>query len=144
MKIASPLLFIALLTTLSIPARGDNNQAPANPLAKRMEGKWVLSGTPDDIKPAPKAGGRIKTITGNRWEIVEKDPKTGKVLFRHGGTFTVDGNTHTESIEFANENTKFLVGKKMKFKISIENGILLNHGQGNPWNEAWRRVKKQP
>ncbi|YCM42508.1 hypothetical protein V2O64_14450 [Verrucomicrobiaceae bacterium 227] len=110
-------------------------------LKDKIQGSWILSGTPDKIGAAPAKGGRVKTIKGNTWVIVQKDAKSGEVIFRHGGTFTLKGNLYVESIEFANDSTRHLVGKKSTFKLSFKDDILLNHGQGNPWTEAWRQVK---
>ena len=69
------LLILALLvpmTSVSLAIKADEKAAAAPTLEKKIQGKWVLSGTPDKIGPAPKAGGRIKTIKGNTWEIVQK------------------------------------------------------------------------
>jgi hypothetical protein len=109
-------------------------------LAKEMIGTWALAGTPDKIEE-PAAGGRLKFFTGRHWAVTQHDPTTGKVIFHHGGTYTLEGDTYTESVEYANENTAELIGQKFKFKVKVEGDILTNVGQGNPWTEAWKRAK---
>ena len=140
MKTAITLL--ALFSLSLFCAAADKDKPAPKKLSEKIQGKWILSGTPDNIRPAPKNGGQTKTIKGNKWEVLHKNPKTGKVLIRHGGTFTVKGDLYTESVEYVNDNTKYLIGQKFKFKVSInKDGVLIQHGQGNPWTEAWRPVK---
>ena len=137
------LLSLLTLVSLSLScSAADEDEPTQKKLSQQIQGKWILSGKPDKILPAPKGGGQTKTIKGNKWEVLHKHPKTGEVIIRHGGTYTLKGNLYTESIEYADDSTKFLVGQKFKFKVSVnKDGILLQHGQGNPWTEAWRPVK---
>ena len=142
MQRSSPFYVFALLIAFLTSLKGDNKDAPVDPLVRKMQGEWVLCEIPDDIKPAPKAGGRIKKIRGNTGEFVQKDPKTGEIIFRHGGTITAKGNTSVKSIEFANENTKFLIGKKVKFKVTCDDGILINNGTRQSLERSHGAVSK--
>jgi hypothetical protein len=101
----------------------------------------VLAGTPDKVEKPPAAGGRLKFLTGKHWAITQADPTSGKVVFHHGGTYTVDGDIYTETVEYANEDTASLIGQKFKFKAKVEGDIFTNVGMGNPWTEAWKRAK---
>jgi hypothetical protein len=109
-------------------------------LSHEIIGTWALAGTPDKIEEVAD-GARLKFLTGKHWSVTQHDPKTGKVIFHHGGTYTLDGDVYTESVEYANENTADLVGQKFKFKVKVDGDVFTNIGQGNPWSEAWKRAK---
>jgi hypothetical protein len=124
---------MAALVTLSlvIPAatavrlRADDEKRPeaeAKPsqLAKDLIGTWALAGTPDKPEEPPKAGGRLKFFTGRHWCITQADPATGRVIFHHGGTYTIDGDALAETIEYANDNTADLINRTHRFKIKVE------------------------
>ncbi|MES2924846.1 MAG: hypothetical protein V4819_25045 [Verrucomicrobiota bacterium] len=84
---------------------------------------------------------RTKFIGGGLWTITQCDPKTGTVVFHHGGTYTLDGANYTETVVFANENTSNLKGNSHKFELTIEGDVIHQKGIGNSWNEAWNRIK---
>jgi hypothetical protein len=106
-------------------------------------GTWVLVGTPDKVGDPPKSGGRLKFRTGKHWAITQADPKTGKVIFHHGGTYTLDGDTYTETVEYANESTAGLLKKTFKFKVKVEGDTYtqIGIGEDNPFHEVWKRAK---
>ena len=118
------------------PAKGE----PAK-VAKELIGTWVLVGTPEKVGEPPASGGRLKFFTGRHWCITQADPKTGKVTFHHGGTYTLDGDTFAETVEYAHDNTAGLIGKTFKFKIKLDGDTLTQIGDGNPYQEVWKRVK---
>jgi beta-lactamase regulating signal transducer with metallopeptidase domain len=132
------LLFAALgLVTLT-----DAQPAPKSPTQKDLHGTWVLTGENGVVSEPPGAGARLKSFSGTNWSITQTDPKTGAVIFRHGGTFALNGDEYSETVEFANESTKELIGQTFKFKIKIEGDKLTLIGVGNPWNEVWKRSNK--
>jgi bla regulator protein BlaR1 len=116
-------------------------QPATSPPAHGLVGSWVLVGKPGEAGEPPAAGGRIKLITERQWSITQADPKTGVVIFHHGGTYTLKGNEYNENVEYANQNTKDLVGTTTRFTIKLEGDTLTLTGIGNPWNEVWKRVK---
>src|SRR5688572_6682342 len=88
-------------------------------LEERLMGIWVLAeattpGTPSGI------GIRQKIFTPGRWEIIQKDPKTGEVVFHHGGTYRLNGDILEQKVEFASQQTKNYIGQVRKFRITIE------------------------
>jgi hypothetical protein len=140
-------LALVLPTSVTLPV-GAGDQPPkgaAEPakLAKELIGTWVLVGTPDKVADPPKSGGRLKFITGKHWVITQADPETGKVIFHHGGTYTLDGDTYAETIEYANENTAELIKKTFKFKAKVEGDTYTQVAVGadNPFTEVWKRAK---
>jgi hypothetical protein len=141
-------LALVLPTAGLLPLRADDRppKGAAEPtkLAKDLIGTWVLVGTPDKVDDQPESGGRLKFRTGRHWAITQADPKTGRVIFHHGGTYTLDGDTYAETVEYANESTADLIGKTFKFKVKVEGDTYTQTGVGddNPFKEeVWKRAK---
>ena len=138
--------FGLLALTIPTPTRLLAQDKPAtalekSPLTKSLIGTWILVGTPDKIGDAPSAGGRLKFLTGQNWNITQADPKTGVTLYPHGGTYTLTGDQYAETVAYANESTKDLIKQTFKFTIKVEGDTLTQIGIGNPWTEVWKRVK---
>jgi beta-lactamase regulating signal transducer with metallopeptidase domain len=134
-----PALAVALFAGLGLVTLTDAESGSPE-LAKDLIGTWVLVGRPGEIGQAPAAGGRFKLITGAHWSVTQSDPKDGVVLFHHGGSYTLKANEYVETVEYANESTKELIGKTSKFSIKIEGDTLTQIGRGNPWREVWKRA----
>lgn len=112
------------------------DEADENPLThEAIQGAWELK-SEDGSK-------RIKFIAGGQWTITQYDPSTGTVVFHHGGTYTLDGATYTETVIFANESTIEMKGDSNQFEITVDGDVLRQRGIGNPWNEDWTRIKPQ-
>jgi beta-lactamase regulating signal transducer with metallopeptidase domain len=144
-----PLL--ALLLTLGLATIGltdaqnksiAQENAPTNSsIASDLIGTWVLVGTPDKIGKIPSEGGRLKLFTGKCFSMTQSDPKTGIVMHHHGGTYTVNGDEYSETIEYANPSTiNFVGGTNGHFHIKLESDTLTLIGIDNPWKEVWKRV----
>ncbi len=119
----------------------DKKVAEANAdLAKNLIGTWTLAEAETPGSPSG-VGSRLKFFTGTHWTITQPDPKTGEVVFHHGGRYTLDGDTMSGKIEFANQNTAELIGKTHKFKIKVEGDTYTQVGDGNPFTETWKRAK---
>ena len=136
-------LALATPTTMTVAQADDNPTAPTAPaLDGKMNGAWVLVGSPGHIHKAPSAGGRIAFITGAHWCITQADAKSGIVLFHHGGTYTRNGNQYHQDVEFANPSTMEYIGKTNgNFNVTVEGDTLTDIGVDNPWKEVWRRLK---
>jgi hypothetical protein len=126
MTLTSRILRVASigLIALSLPSAVYLNaqEKPAaaieqSPLAKSLLGTWILVGEPGNVKDAPASGGRLKFITDRHWNITQADPATGLTIYHHGGTYTLKGDEYSETIEYANENTKELIKQTLKFKL---------------------------
>jgi hypothetical protein len=144
LRVAAVLLMSAVVLPVGAGDPPPNKGAEPTKLAKDLIGTWVLVGTPDNIGDPPASGGRLKFRTGRHWVVTQADPDTGKVMFHHGGTYTLDGDTYTETVEYANENTADLIGKAFKFKVKVEGDTYTQTGVGddNPFKgEVWKRVK---
>ena len=109
-------------------------------LAKDLIGTWTLAEAETPGSPSG-VGSRLKFFTGTHWMITQPDPKTGEVVFHHGGRYTLDGDTMAGTIDFANKNTAPLIGKTHKFKIKVDGDTFTQTGQDNSFTETWKRVK---
>ena len=141
------VLALVLAAGIVFSLRADDRPSggPKEPtkLAKDLLGTWVLVGMPDTVGEAPKSGARLKFFTGKHWVVTQAEPETGKVVFHHGGTYTLDGDNYAETIEYANESTADLIKKTHKFKIKVEGNTYTQIGVGddNPFSEVWKRAK---
>jgi hypothetical protein len=141
--VASTIALAVLIASFSGLRAEDGKpqpDAPPSPLAKGLIGAWVLAGTPDKEEEPAATGARLKFITVKHWTITQSD-EAGKVVFHHGGTYTIDGDEYTETVKYANESTAELIGKSFKFKIKLEGDKYNQIGVGNPYTEVWRRAK---
>ena len=135
------LVAVGLATSaVATRLRADDAKKPSQ-LAKNLVGTWVLAGTPDKPEDPPAKGGRLKFFTGKSWCITQADAQDGKVIFHHGGTYTLDGDTMAETIEYANENTATYIGKTHRFTIKVEGDTYTQVGKDNEFTEVWKRVK---
>src|SRR5262249_33932055 len=115
--------------------------AQTSPLARDLVGTWILAGTPDRFEDPPPAKGPLKFFTGKHWTFTQADPATGKVVYHHGGTYALDGDSYAETFQYANENTANLIGQTLKFKLKINGDTLVQVGVGNPYSQVWKRAK---
>ena len=139
-KTGGGLPFAAVLfCALALATLTDAQSAPQS--GTELVGTWVLIGRPGQTGAPPAVGGRIKTLTDTHWSVTQTDSRTDTVLFRHGGTWKLKGDEYSENVEYANQNTRELVGKTSRFHISLQDDTLTIVGIGNPWREVWKRVK---
>jgi hypothetical protein len=145
------LFRVALLSTLvlALPAattgqlRADDKPAGEEPppLAKQLIGTWVLAGTPEKVEEPPASGGRYKFFTGKHWCVTQADPDSGEVIYHHGGTYTLDGDTYEETILYSTANNAGLIKQTFTFRIKVEGDTYTQIGVGNPYSEVWKRAK---
>ena len=123
---------LLVITTVACAAMSAQEPAKQD-AAPAIQGAWQLS--------FPDGSRRIKFISDGQWTITQANPKTGAVVFHHGGSYTLDGNTYIEKVEFANPSTAGLIGNEHKFEVTIEGDTIHQKGIGNPWTEDWKRIK---
>jgi hypothetical protein len=114
---------------------------PPSQLSQDLIGTWILVGEPGAVTESPATGGRLKFFTSNHWCITQADPTNGVVIYHHGGTYTLSGDQYAETVEYANENTKFLIKKTHHFTIKVEGDTMTQVGHDNPWTEVWKRLE---
>ena len=140
---AIPMFALSVLT--GVIAQDDKAESKPKPakqdLRQSLLGAWVLLGEPG-TKEGPKDGARMKFWGRGHWLITHADPQSGKVIFHHGGTYTLDGDKYEETITFATEPTKDLIGETFRFKIAVKGDRYTQIGDGNPFTEEWQRLTK--
>ncbi|WP_425613652.1 hypothetical protein NA78x_003487 [Anatilimnocola sp. NA78] len=114
--------------------------AAAKSLADKLIGTWTLDEAKTPGSPSG-VGTRLKSFTGTHWMITQPDPKTGVVVFHHGGRYTLDGATLKTTTDFAGESTKSRVGIFGEFKINVDGDTFKQTDANGTFNETWKRVK---
>lgn len=122
----------------SAPAKAAEAKPPT---PEQLLGAWALAGQPGAVEE-PKELARMKFFGHRHWVITQSDPATGAVVFHHGGTYTLENGKYVEKITFATDGTASLVGKEFRFMLKIDGDTLTQLGEGNPWNEVWKRPAK--
>jgi hypothetical protein len=107
-------------------------------LEDRLMGTWVLAKAERPGKPSG-IGIRQKKFSPGRWEIIQRDPKSGEIVFHHGGTYRLDSDLLEQKVEFATEKTRNYIGQVRRFRIRVEGDVHIQIGVGNPFNEVWVR-----
>ena len=130
------MLVGALFISSSSFAQSKMTKTPS--YSKTIMGVWALV---DKVTDVPTAGSRLKFILDGHWTLTQNDSTTGLVAFHHGGSYTLEGKTYTEHVEYANSNTASYIKSTAKFNIQIQDNIMTLTGIGNPWNEIWKRIK---
>jgi hypothetical protein len=139
----SAIAFGAILVATTVVAvlRAEEKDAKKNEqpskLAADLVGTWELTGA-INVNSTPMTS--LKFFTGRHWNITKFD-KDGKVVFHHGGTYKLDGDQYTETIEYANENTADMIGRTFKFKITMKDDTYTQLGVDNSFHEIWKRAK---
>lgn len=71
------------------------------------------------------------------------DTKTGTPLYAAGGTYSLNGSSYIEHMDFASGKIAGLVGKDQSFTIKVDGDTFTQTGtltNGNPLSEVWKRI----
>ena len=149
MKKRYPRILTVLLVMLL--AYGVPSRARPKETGTKLEGTWtVLSikyGIDKEFSSFPKDKGHIKLLTPTHFMWVVYDVATKKVESSAGGTYSLDGNTYREQIDFASGEVEALVGKPQIFTTKLDGdtwslaGTLSN---GLKIEEVWKRIPSKP
>jgi len=106
----------------------------------QLDGVWELvSG-----QPLPKGARDIKVILGKHFIFAAYDTENGRPLYTAGGTYTLNGNSYTEHMDFASDVIAGgLIGKDQQFTIKVEGDTFTQTctlTNGNALSEVWRLV----
>jgi hypothetical protein len=141
------LVAVTLITLLNTGATS-NKKAGASKKPNQIMGTWQLSlykygsGTTDFTEASPNAG-RIKLITDTHFTWVHFDKSTNIIHSSAGGTYSLEGNTYTESIDYGLAMDSYL-GNKPVYNIKVEGDNLFLTGElvsGYKIEEVWQRIK---
>ncbi len=94
---------------------------------------------------APPAGQRrLKFVTPTHFIWTAYDTSSGNVETTAGGTYTLNGSSYTEFIEFAGEGMTDYLHKKQPFTLKVEGNKWTQSGQlsdGTKIEEIWERAQ---
>ena len=134
------LALIAIGVSFSLKAADQEKPAPAATAANRLVGTWQPIASGGETIPEENRA-EIKVIAEKQWFVRYIDPKTKKLEYVHGGTYTLEGDEYIETVEWAAGSTSELVGNKFKFKIKTEGDTFTQTGIGNPYTTTYKRTK---
>ncbi len=139
------LLLAAALTIAAFrnPGSCSMKESPNN-----IKGTWQMESykygvTPSSFTSITPDRPHIKLITANRFLWVTYDAGTKKILESAGGTYSLEGETYIESIDYGYNMDSYL-GSKSNFKIKVEDGMFYLTGvlsDGYKIEEIWKKVK---
>jgi hypothetical protein len=106
-----------------------------------LQGAWEMKSQRIDGKDHPLSGSRLRILTAHRFVWVQQDTKRLKELLAKGtshdsvvayhdvcgaGTYTVDGDTYTETTEFFYDPQN--IGTSIAWKFRVEGGLWYTSG----------------
>ena len=109
-------------------------------LAAKLVGTWKLEEASTPGSPSG-VGTRLKLFTGTHWCVIQPDPKSGEIVFQHGGRYELDGDKMKTKTEFAGESTKAMIGSNGMFTIKVDGDTMTQADADGVFNETWKRVK---
>jgi hypothetical protein len=134
------VFFAALLHPTLADEPTEKRDEQPNQLARELIGTWTLTEASTPGSPSG-VGTRLKFFTGTHWCIIQPDPKSGVIVFQHGGRYVVEGNKVQTTREFAGESTKSMIGGNKTLTIEIEGDTMRQVDADGVFNETWKRVK---
>jgi hypothetical protein len=108
-------------------------------MKNELDGVWELvSG-----QPLPKGARDIKMLSEGHFMFAAYDAGIGQPLYAAGGTFSLEGTSYTEHMEFASGKIADLIGRDQSFTIHLDGDTFTQSGtlsNGKALSETWRRI----
>lgn len=96
------------------------------------------------MRSVRKGTRNIKLISGRHFVWIIYDTEKGKPLYTGGGTYSLNGLSYTEHVDFmSDELSAGIVGKDQSFTVKVEGDTLTQTGalsNGQSLSETWKRV----
>ena len=127
---------VAVVAAIGAAPRVDNGQA-----RNKLEGTWEHT-----FEDEPRLR-QIKVINQDHFIWVTYDQESKSPVTAAGGTYTLEGDTYKERVEFGRFGTRELqevVGKEQTFQVEVSGDTMLQTGtlsNGQRLKEVWKRVK---
>jgi len=141
------MVSVALGLACLVALAADKPAAPEKK-ASPLVGTWELVserwGDAKEFTAPPADRKSLKFITPTHFIWVWTDPKTKKISNSMCGTYKHDGDSYTETIEFAFEGMEAYLGKEQKFTAKLDGDKWTHSGvlsEGQTLEEIWKRVK---
>jgi hypothetical protein len=131
-------IVFAIALAAVFPALSQTNGSDAK--KSQLDGTWELvSG-----QQLPKGARDIKIISGGHFIFVAYETEKGKPLYTGGGTYTLNGSSYTEHIDFASDEISAgLVSKDQPFTVKVDADTFTQTGtlsNGKALSKTWKRV----
>ena len=131
--------------TLTGPAGKQTLSRVEEPAQTALAGLWRITGRANESGQVTtmQRGARktIKLLTGSRFQWAAINPQTKQFMGTGGGTYRMDGDQYTETIDFfSRDNSR--VGRSLTFTAKITGSDWQHTGKsstGGPVNEVWSR-----
>jgi RNA polymerase sigma factor (sigma-70 family) len=118
------------------------DQAKSSTLARELIGAWILVETPGKIVEPMEKEITLKFFGSRHWASTKANPKMmGEVIYHHGGTYKLDGDQYTETVEYAHPMQDDFVKTTYRFKIKVEGDTYTQIGLDNEYTEVYKRAK---
>lgn len=130
---SAALLSLSLGTACAQESPAPASKEAAKPAAPNITGVW---------RNTEAGGGKSawKFIQDGFWSLTEQSAN-GFVTIHHGGTFTLEGDVYSETVLWAGDVTRGMIGKTNKFQVSIDGDTCKIKGLNNNFGGTWIRVK---
>lgn len=131
-----------LVSAIAAALPAFSQSAPDRAKQSPLDGTWELvSG-----QPLPKGARDIKIISAGHFMFAAYDTQSGKPLYAAGGTFTLNGNSYTEHVDFMSEKISAgMIGKEQHFTVRFEGDDAFiqtgTRSNGKYLSEVWKRAK---
>jgi hypothetical protein len=102
-----------------------------------MLGTWQLVSFADG-RVSEANEGELKFIGDRHWSVSRLNPRTGRLDYHMGGTYTLNDNEYIETIEYG---TGGPIGETYTYKLTVEGDKFTQNGVGNPWSLIFKRAK---
>jgi hypothetical protein len=113
-------------------------ERPALIPSQQLTGAWKLAKTTQSGRAAPEV---VKIVTGNSFTFAEYNRAEPQFVGAGGGTFTLDKNTLTETLEyFTQDSTRVGTSVKHTFQLKDKTLILTRQQQAQTIQETWQRL----
>lgn len=107
-----------------------------------LEGAWLITRRKrdDEIRRStPGVRKTMKILSGTRFQWVAYNTETAALSGTGGGTYTTEGETYTENIDFFSRDSS-RVGASLEFTFALDSGEWHHSGfssRGQPLYEIW-------
>lgn len=140
--IVSPNYVCAVLTVAMFTLSPPHARAQETPPAPAKEAAKTAVNVTGVWRSTEAGNGRSawKFIQDGFWSMTEQTAN-GQVTIHHGGTFTLEGDVYSESVLWAGDVTRSMIGKTNRFQVTIEGDTCKIKGLNNSFGGTWTRVK---
>jgi hypothetical protein len=133
---------VLMISLASLAAISASPQAGGERARNKLEGTWEHT-----FEDEPRLR-QIKVINQDHFIWVSYVKESRLPVTTAGGTYTLEGDTYKEQVEFGRFGSPELqktVGKEQVFKVEVDGDTLVLTGtlsNGQELHEVWRRVKR--